>query len=375
MKMELPLAFLLLAIGGAMWIVQNGIESNADSFGSTPQQVDLSEEIDRLATGQSQSSAQQFHGDVQFAALPEDFGDLEAEGSVEAVAFEEKMKTAIEHFQFSNFAPEQNEPASLLASAAEALRTSGPVACKARISISMFDQEIEGTGQYLHAGQGTDMTRLDLAFQIDEETELTWNQICDGQFFYWIETFEGKREINFIDTTELNDFDSLGQSAPTRWLTQSGMASLLQNLSEAFEFIAPTGKEVGGIEMLHLRGQWKTESLRNVFAGGFGTRKEVIDWSKLPPQVPHRVEVFLGNDDYMPLFPYRVVFSKVDPESDTLTSPVMTFELFEVQKLTSISNEYFQVTGNNSEQTDLSDSYRDQIKHIVEAAAFETIKR
>ena len=364
MKLELLLTFTLLAIAAMVW---NYGLSDSDLAGSPQKEVPVH---GQTAVAEEQPEFTRLPQLVPPIAYPSDDPQLQLASYLEPAPLQ-AGKTKNATFQFANYAPAEDDPANLLVQAANNLANSSPIRCQSRMKINMFDQQVIAKGRYFNAGQGSGQTRLDLKIELDVDTALEVNQICDGNFFYRIEQLGESRKIEFLD---LSEFDSKNGDEifgnPTQWLSRSGTISLLRNLGTAFDFAAPVSQTMSDLNVLHLQGQWKPAAIESILSKRNHIDPETgdVNWRRLPEQVPHGVDVFLGNDDFQPLFPYRIVFFQFDPETN-LKRPIVTMELFEVEKVAALSPDLFRVNGANSRQVDLSDAYQKRIQKIVDAAA------
>ena len=364
MKLKLLLTFTLLAIAAMVW----NYELNDRDLAGSPQNevpVDM-----QTSVAEEQPKFTRLPQLVPPIDYPSDDPELQLANYLEPAPLQVR-ETENATFQFASYAPTEGEPANLLIQAADNLADSSPIRCRSRMKINMFDQQVIAQGRYFNAGQGSGQTRLDLKIELNDDMALEVNQICDGKFFYRIEQLGEVRKIEFLDLSEFNleNSDELPDN-PTQWLSHSGTISLLRNLGTAFDFAAPASQTMSGLNVLHLHGQWKPAAIENIL----NKRKHIdpetgaVNWRQLPEQVPHGVDVFLGNDDFQPLFPYRIVFFQFDPETD-LKRPIVTMELFEVEKVAALSPDLFHVSGANSRQVDLSDAYQKRIQKMVNAAS------
>jgi hypothetical protein len=99
------------------------------------------------------------------------------------------------------------------------------------------------------------------------------------------------------------------------WMALGGLAKLIGSLEENFDFAAPQASQLAGVDMMALTGRWKPERLAELSLDreGRGLKPQTtIDPGNLPPHVPHRANVWLGQDD---LFPYRVEYLRQEAES------------------------------------------------------------
>ena len=369
MKLELLFAFVLLAIGVVLWSNANDSTTSSQSRFSSQLDTQDAQSDSQFKTQPTFGHAIQPNmGQPHFTDLP----SIETEPSQEiqlATYLEPQQPT----FQFASYTPAEGEPANILMQAARNLTDSPPISCKSRMKIDLFGQRVIGNGQFLNSGEGRGLTRMDLSFEVSDETELVVSQICDGKFFYRVEQLGKQRSIEFLDLSEFAQNGETGVSEnPTQWLSRSGTISLLQNLGTAFDFKPPASEAVGGLNMLHLRGQWKPSAISNILNGKsvhLDKDTQTVNWRRLPKQVPHGVDVYLGNDEFLPLFPYRIVFFQIDSEDENVKHAVVTMELYEVEKVAAPPIDLFRVNTNDSRQIDLSSAYRERIKQMVDAAA------
>lgn len=350
MKLELPFAILLLAIGGWLWMSHYPSE--------------LLPERQEESVSDSPIASQPFAPQTKAPSL-----SSTTPSQIQTASYNQPVSP------FSNFEPGENDPGILLAQAAKKMELSPPITCKARCQINLFEQSIVGEGRYLQKGQGSGLTRLEINYAINDETALHSTQICDGKFHYWIQQLDDESTIEFIDLTELKSDKFNLDSGPTQWLTRSGTASLLRNLSAAFEFEPPQTTQIGEHEMIVLRGSWKRSGLQGLLHGQVNPdTSKPVRWDRLPPQLPHTVEVYLGTDDFLNLFPYRLSFYQFDEKQQLKPTPLMTMEFFEVEKVAEIPDRLFRVNANGSQQIDLSRNYSEHLQRMTEAAA-ETLQR
>ena len=191
----------------------------------------------------------------------------------------------------------------LISQAAELIRHLDPMQAKLRYTISMFGEEFSGPGRYYQMGKGTRLTRLEFDFGFNE-SEVRLQQFCDGDFLYSLtRTGEEQTYLEFVDLRRLDNSTrsvrlatAQGASAAS-WLAMGSLTGLLSQCADHFEYApARQQKSSTGQATLSLLGTWKHESLRRLlleqvdpacFAGS------QIDWSKIPEQVPHQVELVL----------------------------------------------------------------------------------
>lgn len=377
MKPELLLTFTLLAIAAMLW--------NCDLFTRNQAHSPVELHTRSLATqpGADSASGEQ----VRFTPIPKLVPPINypsEDPEIQLMSYQEEPTPlpqteteTDETFQFASYTPAEDEPASLLVLAARNLADSPPIQCQYRTKINMFDQQVYAMGRYFNAGQGSGQTRLDQKIELDDGNALEINQICDGKFFYRIEQLGELRKIEFLDLSEF-DPENGGKipDNPTQWLSRAGTISLLRNLGTAFDFSTPAQETMSGLNVLHLRGQWKPAAIDRILHSKkkhIDPKTGAVNWNRLPNQIPHGVDVYLGNDDFLPLFPYRIVFFQYESKTN-LKRAIVTMELYDVEKVPALSPDLFRVRGDDSQQVDLSSAYHQRIKRMVDAASLRESK-
>jgi hypothetical protein len=148
-----------------------------------------------------------------------------------------------------------------------------------------------------------------------------------------------------------------------------GLPHLLSSLEQNFafespradelEFSADDGRSLRRLPIWILTGHWKPEALQTLLG-----RDAKAD--KIPEQLPDKIEIVLGRDEVLPLFPYRVTYWRT-PKLDTGgidhgTSPapqkLLSLELFKVSRQRNIApSEFIYQPGTNQEVRDVTARY------------------
>ncbi len=234
----------------------------------------------------------------------------------------------------------------LLQRAASNLFYSTPMRSTARLRMNMFGQKFVAEGSYLQMGQGSGRTKLEFAFG-DPDYPSRLLQVCDGRFYYRLASNHEASSLEFVDLLQVAQADQQQLiGSPSSWMTMGGLPGLLQNTASAFEFQPVEQSQLGDIPVFHIRGKWKKEFLTRILGGTVDRAwiENSMQWHQLPEQLPHVVEIYLGNNSFFPLFPYRIEFLRLDKDEDgTNLKRVFTFELYEVNKLAEISDELFKI--------------------------------
>lgn len=234
---------------------------------------------------------------------------------------------------------------ALLERAIVTLERHRSLSAKIRQSGSIFGQEPIGTGVYVQerAGEGGLRFRLDLRVQLGEHDSSLANVLDDQRRYWTYEKVPGEEAVlSRIDVQIVEDYlqetgqtDRLGSVQD--WPGVGGLPRLLRSLHAAFDFSSVDEFELAGqrpVPVWRLFGQWNParlaetlpEKQQDAVADGR------VDLTRLPPQLPEQVVVYLGKDD---LFPYRLEYRRETvPESPAEEEwPdrwFLTIELFEV---------------------------------------------
>lgn len=249
----------------------------------------------------------------------------------------------------------------VLEAAIRELRTIDEFSAAAELSLHLLDQQCEATGRYLQKGQGTPWARWDFEFQIPG-VPMRLTQVFDGRFFYRLSDLDGELSLTYVDLLEvpaLEHPETEFLAGPGGWFGVGGLPTILEQTAKSFEWeplapgTAPTSR--GAIQLTVLRGKWKAESLRQLL------RDEVapdalhpeIRWDRLPQQLPHEVEIVLGTDAYLRLFPYQITFrgyGKAGPQGPR--TDLITLKLRKVTRHQQLDENDFKVSSDNVQPID-----------------------
>jgi hypothetical protein len=259
----------------------------------------------------------------------------------------------------------------LVSQAAQRLLLLPGIEASTRQKISIFGQQLVGSGTYLQLANGPRlMLRLDLKLRnaSDEVAARSsfMQQISDGDTF-WVRRSQGEETtLTRVNVRRLRDTASqIGPSdAPppaTLWMALGGLPKLLSALDAHFEFGTPTPTVVGKekLPVWSIEGHWRPAILANllpeqqqaILAG------EPADLSKLPPHLPHGVTLILGRDQVIPLFPYGISYYRyvaVDGASDAQPArqSMVSWELFDVHFRPDLDTSLFDYRPHDNQQVD-----------------------
>lgn len=220
-----------------------------------------------------------------------------------------------------------------------ALQISRTPSLEARIRqrVSLLGQELAGTGYYVQfRHRGGNQFRFDLRIQAGERLT-SFQHHNDGTYLWLRRDAHGVQSLSRISLERVREARREATSRPNEAtdslnLGVGGLAQLLQGLDQHFKFGTAGTSEIGGVPVWQVSGTWKRESLQLLLplqADAIGEGAPP-DLSQLPQLAPHAVSLVLGRDTQIPLFPYRVEFSRRDPETGR-SRLTLRMELHEVR--------------------------------------------
>lgn len=273
---------------------------------------------------------------------------------------------------------------NLLPQAIRRLMQYRSLAARIRQRIEMFDQPLSGSGVYQQWGTGQDQrrVRLELKLQVAGQTA-SLQQIGDGRFLWDRRDILGKVTLGRIDLRKvrqaIEDEPQLNSPEGLRhWMLLGGLAQLLSGIDESFEFTTAEPARLGNVPAWVLVGGWKPAALERYFPrpenAPPGPRRAA---TRLPEHWPERVQIVLGADENIPLFPYRIEYQR--PRGDATASEKSTkeqggeavevkyatlaiLELFEVQPGADLDPEGFRYDPGKQEVVDQTQAYLKRLR-------------
>ena len=207
---------------------------------------------------------------------------------------------------------------------------------KIRLRINLFDQALAANGYYEHLRYDDENRfRLELRMQVgDKLTSL--QQTNDGRYLWTRRDLGADLSLGRVDLVRirnaLKDRDSSTFLANPAWFGIGGLSQLLRGLSEHFSFGRAAVDEVNGIPVWRLQGVWNQQALARLFPD---QAEQILAGAaapldKLPPHLPDRVRIVFDRGEKIPLFPYRIEFSRCDPATQR-QRPMLAIDFFEVR--------------------------------------------
>ena len=266
----------------------------------------------------------------------------------------------------------------VLGEAISQLRNSPPLIAQVKLQIDLLDRKFLGTGQYSQIGTGSPKCRWDLTVD-GVSTSLHLSQIFDGRFFYRLETQGDQRTLSYVDLFEvrrLTQQNVPGVANLSAWFGTGSLAVMLEQFQSAFDFQVATPSQstesnvTQPIQTTILRGEWNREAIRQLLRGQVAPEafESKITWNRLPGQLPHSVDLYLGTDDYLTSFPYQLICYQYVPTSgdEYARKQIFKLQLHRVEKKDSIADEQFEVSASGLEPVDLTKDHIARIKMYVE---------
>ncbi|MFO0897035.1 MAG: hypothetical protein U0836_06340 [Pirellulales bacterium] len=219
-----------------------------------------------------------------------------------------------------------------MAQSAATIQSRNAVSANLRYRADLRGAHMLGTGAYWQQGRGPKrVSRLELSMQIGGEQRSTYTQVSDGLHLWMHRTLGDKPTLTHVDlkraAREAAGKDAAANPNPLGLPLAGGLPQIMVGLVDNFEFIRLEQTAVQSIPMWVVSGGWNRTRLVQhlpqqqaaIEAG------QEVDLSKLPPHVPDRVSLVIGQDD---LFPYRIEYTR--GEGDT-RHVLLLLEFFNVR--------------------------------------------
>lgn len=391
MKQELPIAVGLLAIGGLLWLSGSWADNASNRANQTkaiPSQQTTASIIQQASFQENAtaSSSSQLPSKPVNPLIAEkdslrgqgtklqDFSLPVTDFTADATTQSDSTPSTADYL---HAAPDPRS-AELLTRNGRRIANSAPFRMSIKLEGHLFDEHTVATGQYFQMGQGTHRSRLDLAFQAGEEVANSF-QLCDGRFVYRLQTFGGQQRFEFVDLNRFSQQTNTNATfSPSNWIATGGLASLLEQFNQSFNFGAP--KQIvtnNQATLTMIRGCWNETALKHTLGRQAGSvfanlpkirSRNAIPWNKIPQQLPHSVEVVFGNDGAMGEFPREIRYLKFEPNPNggaMRLTPMMTLKFSPPEQTDQLTENMFVIRSSDIESVDTTDQYLAQVKLIL----------
>ena len=392
MKQELPIAVGLLAIGSLLWLSGNwASNTNTSAIQTKPNAIAR----DTQASVAQQASFQDDQVTPPATPLPSkpvnpliaEKDALQGQGTVPqdfslpsndfAPDSKVQSNSARSTADYLHAAPDPRS-AELLTRTCKRIANSNPFGMSIELTGHLFDHSTVATGQYFQMGQKTHRSRLELEFRAGEEVASSF-QLCDGRFVYRLQTFGGKQHFEFVDLKRFTEqTNASAKFTPSNWIATGGLASLLEQFNQSFNFGAP--KQITTADQTQLtiiRGCWNERALRHTLGNQTAIvfpdkpkirSRNAIPWDRIPQQLPHGIEVVFGNDALLGEFPREIRYLKFasNPEGGAMRlEPMMTLQFSRPMETDQLTENMFVIRSRDIESVDTTDRYLSQVKSIL----------
>lgn len=361
MRRPRPIAIILIAAGIALWAGKNG---------------ELNRIIRRLQPTNNTDPTQ-----AQAVADP-DPRLLNASTRIESpAASQEDKPEQIQIATRSEFSslPVDRASNEFLKTLGSQIRQSKPFKLEIHSRLYWNGHSVEIPGQYAQLGRGTNQFRIDLKTGEGDATQAL-SKICDGRFLYSMKWQGGKKTLEFVDLRRIDETRiSTGLDRPdnpTNWIATGGLASLLDNLADAFQFTSPQHVVQNGVEYSRLDAIWDTRLLKDLLQDTVPAHylEPHIVWRKLPAHIPHQVRLFLVHSPSFGWLPHQISFYRMPKGTEGMTSGTIAdplewelladIRLFKPQALDGESLNFLQLEAEDIETIDNTPQYITQMRQF-----------
>jgi len=270
-----------------------------------------------------------------------------------------------------------NSGEALLERAMLAVESVPSLAAKVRHMVDLGNRRLVGTGAYLQQGRGpTRALRFELEYQ-DVTRPARIEQICDGANLWLYQQLSGEETLSWVDMLRLAR--ARPKSAPTSqlspWNMVGGLPRMLTGLQSAFLFGPVSEARLEDVRAYSAEGAWESARLvellpeqQEAIRAGQG-----VDLSKLVANLPDRIVLYTGCDDFIP---YRIEYWRSSPQGKSGAAQVgdrliALLELYELRIGSQIDPQQFVCRHGNLKPTDKTIEYLDKLglEEVVPAGA------
>lgn len=299
MRRELPIAFLLIATGIALWAGKNGelnrlkrwlipaggtVQTGTESNGKPNSYFSLASDRSNTAPAEkTNGSDSSFLSSSTLLSLQAGLKNP----STESIQFLKKLGTEI--------------------------RASKAFKIDLVAELNWIHAELLIAGSYAQLGQETGQSRIDLQIGTGSETRAL-SKICDGRFLYSLKQSNGQKKLEFIDLRRIQETRfAAGLSQPdnpTSWIASGGLASFLENAAAAFQFSDPKFLESDRSRYVQIDGTWIQSALVDLLKDSVPAHHldPKIVWNELPKHIPHQVRITFVEDPALGWLPQQIHF-------------------------------------------------------------------
>ena len=206
------------------------------------------------------------------------------------------------------------QPQGILEAAVRALESHGTISARIRQQVKLFDNKLDGSGSYWELRQaGVPRIRLELQIQMDDQVS-SLLQVCDGKTLWSYRKLQDQGMLTKLDAVPRHPALQQAAAMPNRNHASllpglGGMSKLLRGLDANFRFTKVQSGRLGTLPVWQLEGGWQTAQLVRLLPKQKDAIEQgkPVDLRRLPPYLPDRVVVLLGQADR---FPRRIEYRR-----------------------------------------------------------------
>jgi hypothetical protein len=364
MRRELPIAFVLIATGIALWAGKNGELNRLKRW------LNPAGEFFPAAAGQSPETASEF----SLASGRSIVAPTENPAGSPTIPATTKPLISLQ----SGVKDPSSESIQFLQMLGSELRDAAAFKLDLVAELNWIRSELLIAGKYAQLGKGTGQSRIDLQIGTGNEARIL-SKICDGRFLYSLTQSHGQKKLEFIDLRRIQETrDAAGLSQannPINWIATGGLASFLENAAAAFQFSEPHYFDRDGQQHLQMDGTWIQSALVDLLKGSIPSHHLTpnIEWNELPRHIPHQVRITFIKHPSLGWLPQQIHFLRFSSRQDQSAST--TAEAASLSSLAKItfssphpidvdSKDFLQLNAEEVETIDNTPLYISQVKRF-----------
>ena len=237
------------------------------------------------------------------------------------------------------------------------------LAAEFHYKLQAYDQTLSGSGRYLQAGAGPEkLFRLELTTQL--EGYKATQQTIGGKKYLWIRRDLGPEQLSLARIDLRRVRQAIEDSGPPlsldpspTWLGIVSLPKMLGSLSQWMEFEPAHEDRAGDRRVLRVRGRLKPERKEQLFGERKGQGGE---------QIPDAVELTLGTDAALPLFPYRIEYLKRQAkDKPSEHAPLLTLDFFSAKVRRDVDPQQFEYFPGDQEVEDRTRLFLERLGFVV----------
>jgi hypothetical protein len=243
-------------------------------------------------------------------------------------------------------ASESSSGDALLRHVIAAVDSQASISAKVRHRIDLLGHSLIGSGVYMQQGRGpTRALRFDMNLQSGEKPA-RMQQISDGKDLWISEEVGASTRLSRVDLARLARARPRSPLPPNAWLGLGGLPKLLSGIEGSFQFGTVAESRLEDLPVWTIEGTWNRARLLQLLGDQKDTIEagQAVDLSKLAPNLPDRVVLHVGCDDF---FPYRIEYWRAAAKSDAkagvedIGRMILLMELYEVRLGANINPQEF----------------------------------